>query len=114
MCVGNLPRGPADWPRATAPAARRADQPSDCVCCKICGRSFRRKSFRRESDKKQHKCVEERSKPEWEQYGGQTVKDGSEVEEDLQSIGARALVLCDTGYQNTFSSFFVIPLVEVA
>ena len=41
-----------------------------------------------------------------EQYGGQTVKDGSEVEEDLQSIGAWALVLHDTGYQNTFSSFF--------
>lgn len=44
-----------------------------------------------------------------EQYGGQTVKDGSEVEEDLRSIGARALVLRDTGYQNTFSSFFRHP-----
>lgn len=44
-----------------------------------------------------------------EQYGGQTVKDGSEVEEDLRSIGAWALVLRDTGYQNTFSSFFHHP-----
>ena len=39
-------------------------QPLDRVCCQMCSRTFRR-----ESDKKWHKCVEEWSKPVWEQRG---------------------------------------------
>ena len=37
---------------------------SGAVECGVCGRSFRR-----ESDKKRHMCVAERSKPVWEQHG---------------------------------------------
>ena len=39
-------------------------QPQDRVWCQLCQRSFRR-----ESDRKRHKCLEERSKPVWEQRG---------------------------------------------
>ena len=39
-------------------------QSQDRVWCQLCQRSFRR-----ESDRKRHKCLEERSKPVWEQRG---------------------------------------------
>ena len=49
--------GPQNQQQESAPQ-------SGAVKCGICGRSFRR-----ESDKKKHKCVVERAKPVWEQRG---------------------------------------------
>ena len=88
-------------------------QPTDCVCCQIRGRSFRR-----ESDKKQHKCVEERSKPEWEQHGAVWWAD---CQRWFRSRGGLTVHRClGTGStwhwlpKYIFLVFFVIPLVEVA